>query len=354
MAAAPVPDRLSYLQMAARQRGMDWLSDGVERVPVDRPWTVPWTQWESSYPSRQLGRLGAPAAAVGVMAVDGRPVVVACDLLGTVRRWDLATGEELPGPRSPAIAPYQAVALLVRGATAWVVALEGRHWLKVCSVTDPDDVRTVRVPGPADKLIRAMATGVREGVPVVVVSYGDEIRVCSMETGEQVIGPLTTGRRLTSVSVAEVKGRQTILASGPDRTVDAWDLTDGNPVRLFGPALRFEIPWGPETLALTAGPYQDGAVLVRASSDNRIDIIDGGSGKPLARIEPIRLGRAFMVVHATEDSSMLLVADSEGTVRAWDLGVLVGFSTGRPRARAMAQRYRETFREGFPLSLGTI
>ncbi|WP_406221600.1 caspase family protein [Streptomyces canus] len=347
MAAAPAPDRLSYLQMAARQRGMDWLSDGVERVPVDRPWTVPWTQWESAYPSRQFGRLGAPAAAVAVMAVDGRPVVVACDLLGRVRRWDLATGEELPGPRSPATAPYQAVALLVRGATAWVVALEKRHWLKVYSVTDPDQVRTVRVPGPARKLIRAMATGVREGVPVAVVSHGDEIRVCSMETGKQVIGPLTTGRKLTSLSVVEVKGRQTILASGPARTVDAWDLTDGTPVRLFSPAPRFTIPWGPETLALTAGPYRDGAVVVRASSDDQIGILDGGSGKLLAGIGPIRLGRAFMVVHATEDSSMLLVADSEGAVRAWDLGVLIGFSAGRPRAGALAQGYREAFREVF-------
>ncbi|QNP68224.1 caspase family protein [Streptomyces roseirectus] len=344
MAAAPVPDRLSYLQMAARQRGMDWLNGAVERVPVDRPWTVPWTQWETSYPSRELGRLGAPAAAVGVVPVDGRPVVVACDLLGRVRRWDLATGEELPGPRPSSTVPHRAVALLVRGATAWMVALRGRHWLSVCSVTDPDDVRMVRVPGPANKVIEATAAAVREGTPVAVVSYGDEIRVCSLETGVQVIGPLRTGRRLTSVSVAEVKGRQTILASGPAGTVDAWDLADGNPVRLFGPGLHFENPWRPETFALTAGPYRDGTVVVRGSSDDRIDILDGGSGKSLARIGPIRLCRAFMVVHATEDSSMLLVADSEGAVRAWDLGVLIGFAADRPRARALVQRYRAAIR----------
>jgi hypothetical protein len=344
MAAAPVPDRLSYLQMAARQRGMGWLGDAVERVAVDRPWTVPWTRWETSYPSRELGRLGVPAAAVGVMPVEGRPVVVACDLLGRVRRWDLATGEELPGARPSATVPFPAIALLVRGATAWVVAVAGRHWLSVYSVTDPDHARTVQVPGPADKVIEAAATAFREGVPVVVVSYGDEIRVCCMETGEQVLDPLTSGRQLTTVSVAEVKGRQTVLASGPAGSVDGWDLADGSPVRLFGPGPRFGYPPQPETLALAAGPYRDGTVVVRGRSDDRIDVLDGGSGKVLAGIGPVRLRRAFMDVHATEDSSMLLVADSEGAVRAWDLGVLIGFSTSLPRARALARRYREVVR----------
>ena len=70
-------ERLSYLELAARQLGCNNLADGWQARSLDRPWTVPWARWRPPTPHR---RIVTPAAIEAVaFSPDGRRIVSGSD-----------------------------------------------------------------------------------------------------------------------------------------------------------------------------------------------------------------------------------------------------------------------------------
>ena len=137
-------ERASYLQLAAR-RHRARLADQLGQLPLHQPWTARWVRGQRPHPHYIAGRHDSPVSAVAVGERHGRPVIVSGGDDGTVRVWDLESGEPVLGP------------------------LTGH-----------------------DGGVSAVAVGERHGRPVIVSGGGDgTVRVWDLESGEPVLGPLT-------------------------------------------------------------------------------------------------------------------------------------------------------------------
>lgn len=86
--------RLSYLELSARQLGCNKLADAWQRTPLDRPWVVPWAQWSITTPHRKIPAHSG-VRAMATANLEGRPVIVSGSGDETVRVWDLASGAPL-------------------------------------------------------------------------------------------------------------------------------------------------------------------------------------------------------------------------------------------------------------------
>ena len=82
-------ERASYLEMAARQRGLNELADGFARLRLPLPFAVPWARWQSSATHRVIARAGGRVLALAVGERAGHAVIVSGGYDGTVRVWDL-------------------------------------------------------------------------------------------------------------------------------------------------------------------------------------------------------------------------------------------------------------------------
>ena len=95
--------------------------------------------------------------------------------------------------------------------------------------------------------VSAVTVGERNGRPVIISassSQGRYLRTCGLwvwdlESGEWVLGPLTDGGlsddQMYAVTVGERNGRPVIIAGSDDLTVKLWDLTSDKP------ALRLDL-----------------------------------------------------------------------------------------------------------------
>ena len=139
-------ERASYLQLAAR-RNCAPLADQLSHLPLNQPWAARWVRGPQPHPHYVAGRHGDMVQAVAVGERQGRPVIVSGGDDGTVRVWDLESGQ-------PALA---------------------------------------RSPATTT---RAVAVGERHGRPVIVSAGGDDgaVRVWDLESGERALArsPATT------------------------------------------------------------------------------------------------------------------------------------------------------------------
>ena len=222
-------ERASYLQLAARRHGAR-LADQLDQLPLHQPWTARWVRGQRPHPHYIAGRHDGAVYAVAVGERHGRPVIVSGGGDGTVRVWDLDSGEPVLGP------------LTGHDGAVTAVAVGERHGRPV--IVSGGDDRTVRVwdlesgepvLGPLtghDGGVNAVAVGERHGRPVIVSGSDDRtVRVWDLESGEPVLGPLTGhDGGVTAVAVGERHGRPVIVSGGDDRTVRVWDLESGEPV----------------------------------------------------------------------------------------------------------------------------
>jgi len=86
-------ERAVYLEMAARQQGADKFADDVVGLRLQQPWNLAWAHWQAASLHRVIGKHDGDVSAVALAQVEGRPVIVSGGSDGTVRVWDLASGE---------------------------------------------------------------------------------------------------------------------------------------------------------------------------------------------------------------------------------------------------------------------
>ena len=163
-------ERASYLQLAAR-RHRAHLADQLGQLPLHPPWAARWVRGQRPHPHYIAGRHDSGVHAVAVGWRQGRPVIVSGSWDGTVRVWDLESGEPALGP------------------------LTGHG-------------------GGVD----AVAVGERQGRPVIVSGSSDgTVRVWDLGSGEPALGPLTGhGGPVYAVAVGWRQGRP-VIASSPSR-----------------------------------------------------------------------------------------------------------------------------------------
>ena len=91
-----LPDKLSYLELAARGARAVSLAERIKNYPLLRKWSVGWTQWPPDYPHRVLdGHRGPVYEVVGVNTGDYTHQAASVGDDGTLRLWDLVAAEPI-------------------------------------------------------------------------------------------------------------------------------------------------------------------------------------------------------------------------------------------------------------------
>ncbi|MFD7916346.1 WD40 repeat domain-containing protein [Streptomyces sp. NPDC059752] len=160
--------------------------------------------------------------------VDGRPVAVGVGIEdGTVRVWDLETGEEACDPLTEH-GFVGAVATAVRDGcpVAVIVSATRREdadsMLRVWDLSSRQQLFEIPMASADD--VEAFAV---EGRPMAVTAHSDgTLRTWDLVVGEPVGDPLTGHTdAVVGVVTAVVDGRPMAISSSDDLTVRVWDLT---------------------------------------------------------------------------------------------------------------------------------
>jgi WD40 repeat protein len=353
----PVEEAAAYLELTARQQHADDLADGIQGLGFAQPWSARWAVWQPAPAHHILGRHSGEINGVAVAELDGRPVVVSGGADGTVRVWELATGEPIraftghtDAVRAVAVAEFDGRPVVVSGGAdgtvqVWELATGqlvraftgGTHWVNVVAAAELDG-RPVVVSGAADGTVRVweLATGepIRlltghiggingvavaelDGRPVVVSGGADRtVRVWELATGEPI--RLLTGHSdaVWAVAVAEFDGRP-VVVSGADRTVRVWELATGQLVRAF--------TGGTHWVNVVAVTELDGRpVVVSGGADGRVRVWELATGEPAREFTGNPGGINGVAVAELDGRPVVVSGGADGTVRVWEL------ATGEP------------------------
>lgn len=369
-------DRSSYLEMGARQSGLDALADQFSGLPLPRPFSVPWANWESAATHRVIhAHTRGQITSIAVGKVDGRAVIISADSSGnsgyydSLRIWDLATGKRVGGPLQGHEGPIASVAtgelngrpVMVTGGRddrtirIWDLAsgqligqpMKGHDYGRVNSVVlGVIDGHAVIVSGGSDGTVRVWdpTTGLPMGKPlrhgdiiasvaigkfdsrVVIVSgsWDGTVQVWDLATGQSLGEPLRGHDRVFAVAVGELSGRGIVISGGnDDGVVKVWDLATRRPA---SEPVKAHVG-GVHALAL--GELNGRAVIVSAGCDESLRIWDLATGEPVG--EPLRGHDGFVStvsVDSIDGRATIVSGGTDGTIRVWDLAPHQPVATG--------------------------
>ncbi|MER8188279.1 WD40 repeat domain-containing protein [Kitasatospora sp. NPDC094015] len=250
--------------------------------------------------------------AVATAVLDGRPLAVSGSEDGTVRCWDLSTGEPVGRPLTEP--DGWVTALAIGTAAGRRVAVSGSHDGTV-QVRDLATGRTVGTPGTCGTgPVPAVVTAVLAGRPVAVAGGEDgSVRCWDLTTGEPVGEPLTGYTdRVTTVATAEFEGRPVVVTGSHDGTLRVRDLASGRAVGGPLPADRVEAV---ATAVLAGRP-----VAVAGGEDGTVRCWDLSTGEPVSEPLTGHDGRIRALATTVLDGRPVAVSGGDdGTVRVWDL-----------------------------------
>ncbi|MFE9451681.1 tetratricopeptide repeat protein [Streptomyces sp. NPDC006739] len=365
-ATAPAAVRRSLLALDAVRRGDRQLASRISAVPLPDEPAPGWGRVAWSTGTRLGGfrwsAAGHDGGAYGVVTalLDGRPVAVSAGADGTVRVWDLGSGEPL-------------------GA-----ALEGHRGAVVSLAVEELEGRTLVVSGGDDGTVRirdlksrqnlcpplaghtgpvtAVATTMVGRRPVAVSAGADAtVRLWDLATGEPVGKPLTDGNtplRLLATAVIDHrtvaitfdeegvgrvwdlgKRRLTQLRGRIPRAGEAQSLTtavlDGRPVMVFGgrsgEVVVAEMETGAQVGSTISGEANGARGMVLAQAHGR-DIVVTGGLSAIARVYDLADGEELASVYTgfggqihavaatvAEARPVVVLACADGRIRAWEL-----------------------------------
>ncbi|MGW9597806.1 hypothetical protein ACWHLZ_47120 [Streptomyces chartreusis] len=235
--------RRQMLALDAARYGGRELSARITGVPVaDEPaalWGVEWatgSQVDARFRYVLTGHSDSVEAIATVM-VDGRPHVVSTSSDGTMRLWDLTTGDQVGMPFDGATGRVvAAIATVVLDGKPCAVTLSNDRKARVWDLISherAEPVRVFRLPSHTSPWV--LTAVVVDGRPCVVTgSEEGTVQVWDLGTGQQVGDPLTghTGQ-VSAVATADIDGRPHVVSGSTrwrDGTVRVWDLTTGRQV----------------------------------------------------------------------------------------------------------------------------
>ena len=236
--------RASYLQLAAL-RHPNRLADQLGQLPLHQPWTARWVRGRRPYPHDIVGRHDGMVRAVAVSERYDRPVIITGDNIylgdGSVRVWDLESGELVLGPLTGHGNGVSALAAGERAGRPVIVSGDRNGAVRVWDMESGELMLGPLRVGDRNTQVSAVAVGERAGRPVII-SGGDHISggngvvwVWDLESGELVLGPLTGhDGAVSAVVVGERHGRPVIISGGSHGAVQLWDLESGEPT--LGPS----------------------------------------------------------------------------------------------------------------------
>jgi WD40 repeat protein len=273
-------------------------------------------RWTTARSSLALERTltGHTSIVISVAVTPDGTKIVSGSWDGTIRVWDVVTGELLGEPLSWDSGEVTSLAVT------------------------PDGTKIVS--GGSDKTIRVwdLATGAPVGEPlaghtswvtsvavtpdgtrIVSGSHDNTVRVWDLVTGAPVGQPLT-GHTSSMNSVTVTPDGTKIVSGSSDTTIRVWDLATGAPV---GEPLTGHSGW---VMSLAVTP--DGTKIVSGGgSDGTIRVWDLATGAPVG--EPLTGHSAWvMCLAVTPDGTKIVSGGSDGIIWVWDL--VTGTRVGEP------------------------
>uniref|UniRef100_UPI003F490C15 WD40 repeat domain-containing protein n=1 Tax=Streptomyces chartreusis TaxID=1969 RepID=UPI003F490C15 len=318
--------RRQLLALDAARYGGRALSARITRVSVaDEPaalWGVEWatgSQVDARFRCVLTGH-NDNVEAIATVKVDGRPHVVSTSGDGTMRLWDLATGDQVGTPFAGAAGMgVAAIATVVIDGRPCAVTLSNDRRARVWDLVSherAEPVRVFRLPSRTSPW--ALTAVVVDGRPCIVTGTEDgAVQVWDLGTGQQVGDPLTghTGQ-VSTVATTVIDGRPHIVTGSTrwrDGTVRVWDLTTGRQVcePLTGHTADVN------AVATTTIDGRPCAVTGAANGEVRVwDLATGQQvGEPLAHIRAVNAVATVVI----DSHPHAVTVGWGGTVRLWDL-----------------------------------
>ena len=234
---APPGEQACYLEMAARMAGDVPLAEALARATPERPWSVPWAQWQPLDESLLLGHHDDYVLAVSAVETSAGAVVVSASAW-TLRAWALPEGTPVALGLGEVTSPIVATVAFAEAGGTVVLTLLGNGDL-IRSATDS----TARVQVIAQNRAAAGLWLVSHaGQPAVVtVTSGRMVELLSATDGGP-LAPAAISLDGKYVLAAATIGQRILIAitdasNADDATeVSVWDLAKGTvfglPVRL--------------------------------------------------------------------------------------------------------------------------
>ncbi|MFE2964138.1 AAA family ATPase, partial [Streptomyces sp. NPDC059340] len=242
---------------------------------------------------------------------DGRAVAVTGNLASTVRVWDLTSGEPLLQFRTDHFQVVWSVACTVLDGRAVAVTggIDGRA--RVWDLTSGEPLQQYLSPtAPVGEA--AVACTALNGRAVILKA--GTVDVFDLTSGQKFVKPLTSHRReVSAVACTALDGRAVAVTGGTDGTVRVWDLTSGEPLVQPLTGHRREV----SAVACTA--LNGRAVAVTGGTDGTVRVWDLTSGEPLHET-PHHVGEfSALACTALNGRIVAVTGGTDGTVRVWDL-----------------------------------
>ena len=322
-------------QLAAESLTIDPTNPMTARQLAVAAWRVSPTDQAASSMTNLLaeqqlnGILPADPSEVNDLAIspDGR-LLASADSDGTVRIWNLATGQA-HGPSLKADTALDGgvngVAFSPNGKILASADADGtiRLW-------DPITGQPLGKPIQVDGIGSSGVNGVAfspNGKMLASADSDGTIRlwdpVTSQPLGAAIVADLGSPNGVNGVAFSP-NGKMLASADG-DGKVRLWDPATGQP-RLLGPPIRADNRFGVNGVAFSP----NGKMLASADSDGTVRLWDPATGRHIGKV--IRAGNAFyggvLGVAFSPNGKLLASADGGGTLRLWNPAT--GQAPGKP------------------------
>ena len=268
--SADLADRLSYLELAARRAGALVLAEHIATYPMQRRWSVRWTQSPPDHPHRVLvGHRGPVREVTRIATKDRAAQAASVGDDGTLRLWDLDAAEALglQEVNSSALAAIDVVEL--PGAQELALVLSTSGFLTAYEL--PSMARVLNFPVYSG--IRGMLQSPQLGK--------SEMR-CLMLPGD----------------------RPATVTGGPGMVTTIWDIQRGKPITRLSTGIR---PSRLEFRKLASGV----PIGVRIDAKTGVArIFDLSTGRPIPNLRSIL--RSFDVAYYCREDGTPVICVAGG------------------------------------------
>ncbi|MCT7969452.1 NB-ARC domain-containing protein [Laspinema sp. D1] len=276
--------------------------DGKQAVSASSDKTL--KRWDLAT-GEELATLTGHDASVRAVAItpDGKQAVSASSDK-TLKRWNLATGEEL-ATLTGHDASVRAVVITPDGKQ--VVSASSDKTLKRWNLATGEDLATLT--GHSDWVTAVAITP--DGKQVVSASRDKTLKLWDLSTGKEVLTLTGHSDWVTAVAITP-DGKQAVSAS-TDGTLKLWDLSTGKEVL----TLTGHGDW---VNAVTITP--EGKQAVSASRDKTLKLWDLTTGKEKEVVTLTGHGDLVNAVTITPEGKQAVSASRDKTLKLWDLATV--------------------------------